>query len=80
MYISESQIWSLGAGKKPLKKKLAEKLPKNIGGQTCLYPPNPPFLGSKGEKRHFFMKLIQFWVESWYYMSRLTQWAQRTDI
>ena len=26
------------------------------------------------------MKLIQFWVESWYYMSRLTQWAQRTDI
>ena len=60
MYISESQVWSLGASKQPLNKKFSEKLAKNIGGQTCLYPPNPPFLGSKGEKRHFFMKLIQF--------------------
>ena len=52
-------------------KKIWQKVDKNMGGQTCLYPANPSFLGQKWKKNYFFTEHFQFLVESLYYISRL---------
>ena len=52
---------------------------KNLPKIKYLYPPKHSLLVMKWKKTYFFTILIQLWVESWYYMSRLTQEA-RYDI
>ena len=44
-------------------KSLWKKLAKNYGGETYLYPQNPPFWAQNEKKTYFFTILIQFWVE-----------------
>ena len=55
-----------------------KKWPTIIGVKPVYTPKCPPF--GLEIKTYFFINLIQFWVERWYYMSRLTPGSLRTDI